>query len=76
MYKIACGEACEIEEACRVELSDDTICNLSAQMWNSVIRAGLKACGYIENQEIRNVVVKPCECGQSHGGNAYENCRE
>ena len=62
MYKIACGEVCEIEDACRVELSDNTICNLSAQMWNAVIRAGLKACGYIENQEIRNVVVKPCEC--------------
>ena len=60
MYKISCLE----ENACCVELSDHTTCNLPAKMWNAVIRAGMKACGYIDNQEVRNVVVTPCECGK------------
>ena len=64
MYKISCGEECLEENACCVELSDHTTCNLSAKMWNAVIRAGMKACGYIDNQEVRNVVVTPCECGK------------
>lgn len=62
MYKIACGEECSLENACSVELSDHTICNLSAGKWKDVIKAGLKACGYIDNQEIKNVVVTPCVC--------------
>ena len=64
MYKISCGEEGLEENACCVELSDHTTCNLSAKMWNAVIRAGMKACGYIDNQEVRNVVVTPCECGK------------
>lgn len=64
MYKIACGEECQVKNACSVELSDHTICHLSGSKWNMVIREGLKACGYIDNQEVRNVVVRPCECGE------------
>lgn len=57
MYKIACGNECNTENACTVELDDDTVYHFSAQKWNTVIRAGLKACGYMKEQEIRSVMV-------------------
>jgi Fur family ferric uptake transcriptional regulator len=60
MYRIACGEVCEIEDACRVELDDDTVYHLSAKKWNNVIVSGLKACGYMTQQRLRSVVIKQC----------------
>lgn len=64
MYKVACGADCGVEHACTIELNDDTVYELNAKRWNRVIMEGLKACGYLEQQEIRSVVVKPCECGE------------
>lgn len=60
MYKISCSTESH-EETCAIELDDHTVQYLTAQKWNSVIRAGLKACGYIEEQKIKNVVVRACE---------------
>ena len=34
-----------------------------AKEWNRIIRAGLMAGGYIENQAVTGVSVKPCGCG-------------
>ncbi len=65
MYKIACGAECEMENVCTVEFDDDTVCHLSANKWNTVIHAGLSACGYMNGQEIRSVVVKQCSCDKS-----------
>ncbi len=62
MYKIACGKECEIEDACTVELDDDTVYHFSGRKWHNVIQAGLKACGYMKEQEIRSVVVQKCQC--------------
>ncbi|MGN0482705.1 MAG: transcriptional repressor [Lachnospiraceae bacterium] len=62
MYKISCGEACEVEEACSVELSDHTVCHLSGKKWNRVLQEGLRACGYIKQQEIMRITVRTCEC--------------
>lgn len=62
MYKIACGQQCDAEHVCTIELNDDTVYYLNAKRWNKIIMAGLKACGYVEKQEIRSVVVRPCEC--------------
>ena len=62
MYKIACGEECQVEDACSIELSDHTVCNLNGSRWNAVIREGLRVCGYIDTQEVKRVTVKPCEC--------------
>lgn len=64
MYKVACGTKCDIEHACTVELDDDTVCVLSAARWNEVINAGLKACGYINEQKVCSVTVKQCECDE------------
>lgn len=62
MYRIACGAGCEKENACTIELDDNTVKKLSAKSWNAVVLAGLRACGYIENQGIRNVIVQSCDC--------------
>ena len=38
---------------------DDTICHLSGQKLNEVILAGLRACGEINEQNIRTLAVLP-----------------
>ena len=45
-----------------IELDDGSIHHLSAKKWNSVIRAGLKSCGYLVDQRVSNVTIRPCEC--------------
>ena len=57
MYRIACENASGEDKTCCVELSDHTVCSLSAKMLNSVMQAGLKACGFIKDQQIENVTV-------------------
>jgi len=61
MYRIACGRDCSLENACTIELDDDTTLELSANNWNQVIRTGLRACGYLRNQNVRSVVARSCE---------------
>ena len=62
MYKIAdCSTCCE-EESCFVKLSDDTVCRLSPGMWREVMKAGLKECGYIKEQEIASIEMRACKC--------------
>ena len=67
MYKVACEELCEdgsceaenrkknVANGCVVELSDRTTYCLSAEKLDAVFQAGLKACGYIEDQEIKKI---------------------
>ncbi|MGN0394875.1 MAG: transcriptional repressor [Coprococcus sp.] len=62
MYKIACAENCSVDNACTIELDDGMIIDLSAKEWNRIIKAGLFAAGYIDNQNIIGVSVKPCGC--------------
>lgn len=64
MYKISCSMDCEKENACRIELDDDSVCQLSAQDWYRVISEGLKVCGYVHEQRVTSVMVDPCakEC--------------
>ncbi len=62
MYKIACGKACEVENACAIEFEDDTVLELSAKNWNQVIQAGLKACGYVKDLPVRSVTAVACDC--------------
>ena len=40
-------------------------CRLSAKSWNAVVLAGLKACGYIDKQRIKSVVVQSCDCEEA-----------
>lgn len=62
MYKVVYSETCPMEEACTVVLDDETTYQLSAKNWNSVVQAGLAACGYLDRQKISSIIVKPCEC--------------
>ena len=48
MYRISCAMNCDMENACVVELDDDTVCRLSAGEWYRVISEGLRNCGYIK----------------------------
>ena len=58
------SENCMMENACTIELDDGSIHHLSAKKWNSVIRAGLKSCGYLVDQRVSNVTIRPCECAE------------
>lgn len=62
MYKVAYSEECMMEDACTIILDDTTTYHLSARKWNSVVQAGLKAHGYLGNQKIESITVKPCDC--------------
>lgn len=64
MYRISCSMDCNKEDACQIELDDESVCHLSAQNWYRVITEGLKACGYVAEQKVTSVMVEPCtrEC--------------
>ena len=71
MYKIAnetigihneCDGECN-STVCMVELTDNTVYQLSQNKLNLVIIAGLQACGYIRDKEIKTVTLNSCNCG-------------
>lgn len=62
MYKISYPLSCDMEEACIVELDDNTIYRLSAKGWNEILRAGLNACGYLNGRSVAGVTLRPCAC--------------
>jgi Fur family ferric uptake transcriptional regulator len=62
MYRVAYSEHCPMKDACTVILDDDTTYHLSAQKWNAVVKAGLDACGYLGDQKIASISIRPCEC--------------
>ena len=61
MYRISCGMNCNRENACVIELDDQTICRLSSGEWYKVISEGLRSYGYVGAQKVASVVVEPCE---------------
>ncbi len=56
MYKINGSEDISKCEKCMVRLSDNTTVDLSEEKWQEILREGLKACGYIDNQDIKHVL--------------------
>ena len=52
MYRISCGMNCDKENACVIELDDQTICRLSSGEWYRVISEGLRCCGYVNAQNM------------------------
>ena len=58
MYRLAFYMDENQDTVCVVELDDHTICRLSAQKWNQVMREGLKVCGYIGRQQIVRIVME------------------
>ena len=61
MYKVAYSENCMMENACTIELDDNTVQKLSKDSFNNVVLTGLKACGYIDKQEIERMFVNSCD---------------
>lgn len=64
MYKIACGVACDVENACTIEFEDGSLLELSANHWHQVIRAGLTVCGYGNGKNVSSVSAVACDCGK------------
>ena len=62
MYKIACGNNCQVENAYTIEFDDDSVVELSARSWHEIIEKGLEACGFLGNRNLRSVVAKTCDC--------------
>ena len=71
MYKIEsekadindkCNSDCD-NTICTVELNDDTVYQLSQNKLNLVIIAGLQACGYVKDKEIKNLTLNNCNWG-------------
>lgn len=62
MYKIACGNACQVENACTIEFEDGSVLELSAQNWHQIIENGLDACGYRMGRNVKSVIAKTCDC--------------
>ena len=55
---------CKDESVCTIELDDNTVQKLSKDSFNNVVLTGLKACGYIDKQEIERMFVNSCDFKQ------------
>lgn len=61
MYRIDCEGGCpgSEERIYTVEFDDHTTQRLSVANFNSVLQAGLKACGYIDDQSVTSLIFQP-----------------
>ena len=64
MYKVAYDEQCAMEDACTIVLDSDRIHHLSARKWNAIVKAGLRAYGYMDHENITSITIKPCQCSE------------
>ena len=59
MYKVECPGGEKIEDSagdgCVIVLDDNTTYRLSQNRWNTVIREGMKQCGYLKDQKITQI---------------------
>lgn len=62
MYKVSYPVNCDMEEACIVELDDNTVYHLSAKGWNEILREGLNACGYLNGRSVSGITIRSCAC--------------
>lgn len=60
-YKVSWGEE---KGACTIEFEDDSVMELSADKWKTIIKEGLCACGYGNNKNIKCVKTKHCRCSE------------
>ena len=61
MYKIDCDKD-DSERTYMIEFDDHTIQQMSGANLNSVLQAGLKACGYINDQHVKSLNMQPFVC--------------
>lgn len=48
----------DVKQGCIVELNDDTVLELDDAKWKAVLQAGLRECGYLDDQTIRKIELK------------------
>lgn len=63
MYQLCNNHSNCNECICRVVLDDSTEISLSETKWKNVIESGLKACGFIENQNLKTVKMMEWNAG-------------
>ena len=61
MYRIDCSSH-TTEQTYDIELDDHTVQSISETTLNNVLQAGLKACGYIDNQNVKGLILQPSAC--------------
>lgn len=62
MYRIACGEECDVEHTCTVKLDDGTVLELPDKQWYQIVQSGLVACGLCQEQKVCSIMTQACEC--------------
>lgn len=55
MYRVICPPENGTENMYLVELDDHSVKKLSFKDWNSVIREGMRVCGYLNSQNVISV---------------------
>lgn len=60
MYRISDVCECDGQNGCVIEFEDHSVCRLSSNKLQSVMLAGLKACGYVNEQKIKHIALQPC----------------
>lgn len=61
MYRISCSMNCGRENACVIELDNQSTVRLTSDEWYRVISEGLRNLGYVERQKVTSVTVEPCD---------------
>lgn len=61
MYRISCSMNCGRENACVIELDNQSTVRLTSDEWYRVISEGLRSLGYVEGQKVTSVTVEPCD---------------
>ena len=62
MYRISCNSDREEESTCTIEFDDNSVIELSAGKWNQIVQKGLAACGYMNGQKVRSIMIKSRGC--------------
>ena len=62
-YRVDCSPECRKENACTIELEDNTVIELNEEKWNQIIRTGLAACGITaDGQKVRSITANMPAC--------------
>lgn len=59
IYRVDCDESCCEGNAYTVEFNDNTKLELSTCMWDKIVQAGLVACGYAGERQVRKITAGP-----------------
>ena len=60
LYKIECGKGCCNDGGCEIILEDDTICRLSKEKLDQIIREGIRQYGYLSTGKKVSKIIYHC----------------